>query len=154
MLFSDSIAQPALGRCRFERVWDFPTSILQRKNSRCIYVCPACGYNVIDETKIVSSKTVIWLCRFPKNSNIEVLTGAKRFIFLTPYSLASFCERFQVSDLIHIENWELTFREYPDLLTGPENWKQIEKYSDNLQRYLDFIRMKRQKMLESQRQGG
>ena len=86
MLFSDSIAQPAPGRCRFERVWDFPTSILQRKNSRCIYVCPACGYNVIDETKVVSSKTVIWLCRFPKNSNIEVLTGAKRFIFLTPYS--------------------------------------------------------------------
>ena len=37
----------------------------------------ACWYNVIDETKIVSSKTVIWLCRFPKNSNIEVLTGAE-----------------------------------------------------------------------------
>ena len=72
---------------------------------RCIYVCPACGYNVIDETKIVSSKTVIWLCRFPQNSNIEVLTGAKRFIFLTPYSLASFCERFQVSDLIHTMPW-------------------------------------------------
>ena len=53
-----------------------------------------------------------------------------------------------------IENWELTFREYPDLLTGPENWKQIEKCADNLQRYLDFIRTKRQKMLESQRQGG
>ena len=34
-------------------------------------------YNVIDETKIVSSKTVIWLCRFPKHSNIEVLTGAE-----------------------------------------------------------------------------
>ena len=53
-----------------------------------------------------------------------------------------------------IENWELTFREYPDLLTGPENWKQIEKYSDNLQRYLEFIRSKLLKMLESQRQGG
>ena len=53
-----------------------------------------------------------------------------------------------------IENWELTFREYPDLLTGPENWKQIEKYSDNLQRYLEFIRSKHPKMLESQRQGG
>lgn len=53
-----------------------------------------------------------------------------------------------------IENWELTFREYPDLLTGPENWKQIEKYSDNLQRYLEFIRSKHLKMLESQRQGG
>ena len=52
-----------------------------------------------------------------------------------------------------IENWELTFREYPDLLTGPENWKQIEKYSDNLQRYLEFIRSKHLKMLESQRQG-
>ena len=53
-----------------------------------------------------------------------------------------------------IENWELTFREYPDLLTGPENWKQIEKYSANLQRYLKFIRSKHLKMLESQRQGG
>lgn len=53
-----------------------------------------------------------------------------------------------------IENWELTFREYPDLLTGQENWKQIEKYSDNLQRYLKFIRSKHLKMLESQRQGG
>lgn len=52
-----------------------------------------------------------------------------------------------------IENWELTFREFPDLLTGPENWKQIEKYSDNLQRYLEFIRSKHLKMLESQRQG-
>ena len=37
----------------------------------------ACWYNVIDETKIVSSQTVIWLCRFPKHSNIEVLTGAE-----------------------------------------------------------------------------
>ena len=46
-----------------------------------------------------------------------------------------------------IENWELTFREFPDLLTGPENWKQIEKYSDNLQRYLEFIRSKHLKML-------
>ena len=53
-----------------------------------------------------------------------------------------------------IENWELTFREYPDLLTGQENWKQIEKYSDNLQHYLEFIRSKHLKMLESQRQGG
>ena len=53
-----------------------------------------------------------------------------------------------------IENWELTFREFPNLLTGPENWKQIEKYSDNLQRYLEFIRSKHLKMLESQRQGG
>ena len=31
MLFSDSIAQPAPGRRRSERVWDFLTSILQRK---------------------------------------------------------------------------------------------------------------------------
>ena len=37
----------------------------------------ACWYNVIDETKTVSSKTVIWLCRFPKHSNIEVRTGAE-----------------------------------------------------------------------------
>ena len=31
-----------------------------------------------------------------------------------------------------IENWELTFREYPNLLTTPENWKRIEKCADNL----------------------
>lgn len=55
----------------------FPTSILQRKIGICTYKCTACWYNVIDETKIVSSKTVIWLCRFPKHSNIEVLTGAE-----------------------------------------------------------------------------
>lgn len=53
-----------------------------------------------------------------------------------------------------IENWELTFREYPNLLTTSENWKRIEKCADNLQRYLDFIRSKHLKMLESQRQGG
>ena len=39
-----------------------------------------------------------------------------------------------------IENWELTFREYPNLLTTPEIWMRIEKCADNLQRYLDFIR--------------
>ena len=43
----------------------------------CNLRCTFCWYNVIDETKIVSSKTVIWLCRFPKHSNIEVLTGAE-----------------------------------------------------------------------------
>ena len=43
----------------------------------CINTGIACWYNVIDETKIVSSQTVIWLCRFPKHSNIEVLTGAE-----------------------------------------------------------------------------
>ena len=34
-------------------------------------------YNPIGEIKIVSSQTVIWLCRFPKHSNIEILTGAE-----------------------------------------------------------------------------
>ena len=42
ILFSDAIAQPASVRCS-SRVWVFPTSILQRKISRCIYVCIACG---------------------------------------------------------------------------------------------------------------
>ena len=55
-----------------QRVWDAaPTRPL------CINKDIACRYNVIDETKIVSSQTVIWLCRFPKHSNIEVLTGAE-----------------------------------------------------------------------------
>ena len=67
------------------RDWDcIPTSKTRTANlqchaclSLCIYRGPACRYNVIDETKTVSSKTVIWLCRFPKHSNIEVLTGAE-----------------------------------------------------------------------------
>ena len=42
LLFSDAIAQPASIGCS-SRVWVFPTSILQRKISRCIYVCIACG---------------------------------------------------------------------------------------------------------------
>ena len=42
ILFSDAIAQPASVRCS-SRVWVFPTSILQRKISRCIYVCIACN---------------------------------------------------------------------------------------------------------------
>ena len=43
ILRSDIIAQPAPERCS-SRVWVLPTSILQRKISRCIYVCIAC-YN-------------------------------------------------------------------------------------------------------------
>ena len=60
-----------------------PTSVLNLdfeirfKNRKLVPSCTACRYNVIDETKTVSSKTVIWLCRFPKHSNIEVLTGAE-----------------------------------------------------------------------------
>ena len=42
LLFSDFIAPPAPFRCS-SRVWVSPTSILQRKISRCIYVCIACG---------------------------------------------------------------------------------------------------------------
>ena len=42
LLFSDAIAQPASTGCS-SRVWVLPTSILQRKTSRCIYVCLACG---------------------------------------------------------------------------------------------------------------
>ena len=42
ILFSDAIAQPASVRCS-SRVWVFPTSILQSKISRCIYVCIACN---------------------------------------------------------------------------------------------------------------
>ena len=70
-------AQPASGGCSTQRVWDYPNKHFATQNGLCIYEDTACRYNVIDETKIVSSKTVIWLCRFPKHSNIEVLTGAE-----------------------------------------------------------------------------
>lgn len=38
-------AQPAPERCRSERVWDFPTSILQRKICICAHECTACHNN-------------------------------------------------------------------------------------------------------------
>ena len=41
--FSFGDANPASNGCS-SRVWVFPTSVLQRKRSRCIYVCIACGY--------------------------------------------------------------------------------------------------------------
>ena len=44
-LFSDANAQPAPERCRTKRVWEFPTSILQRKISICIDKCTACHNN-------------------------------------------------------------------------------------------------------------
>ena len=77
-------AQPSRFR-DVHRDWDcIPTSRIRTANlqchaclSLCIYRGTACWYNVIDETKTVSSKTVIWLCRFPKHRNIEVLTGAE-----------------------------------------------------------------------------
>lgn len=40
---NEFLLKPAPKRCRSKRVWDFPTSILLRKISRCIYVCIACG---------------------------------------------------------------------------------------------------------------
>ena len=69
---------------QFKGLGFFPTSIFEVQNFQSALkkqnLVPdsiACWYNVIDETKIVSSQTVIWLCRFPKHSNIEVLTGAE-----------------------------------------------------------------------------
>ena len=40
-MFRNAIAQPAPARCS-SRVWVFQTIVLQRKRSRCIYVCIAC----------------------------------------------------------------------------------------------------------------
>ena len=40
---NEFLLKPAPKLCRSERVWDFPTSILQSKISRCIYVCIACN---------------------------------------------------------------------------------------------------------------
>ena len=66
-----------IGTMQNEGDWAQPNKHFATQNGLCIYEDTACWYNVIDETKIVSSKTVIWLCRFPKHSNIEVLTGAE-----------------------------------------------------------------------------
>ena len=48
-------AQPAPERCRSERVWDFPTSILQRKICICAHECTAC-YNGVGSEKFTASE--------------------------------------------------------------------------------------------------
>ena len=69
-------AKPASARCRTMGLGCAQQASCNA-SGLCIYKDTACRYNVIDETKTVSSKTVIWLCRFPKHSNIEVRTGAE-----------------------------------------------------------------------------
>lgn len=48
-----------------------------------------------------------------------------------------------------INRWENVFRNYPDTLTEAKNWTFIEKHLENLQRYLEFVRTKRQKVLKN-----
>ena len=78
-------AQPQKELLRSTGVWGVHQQVSSGKmdsQTNCLLehlvpASPACWYNVIDEIKIVSSQTVIWLCRFPKHSNIEILTGAE-----------------------------------------------------------------------------
>ena len=58
LLFSDAIAQPASARCS-SRVWEFPTSILQSKISRCIYVCIACRYYEASQRAFQNLKIIL-----------------------------------------------------------------------------------------------
>ena len=44
-----------------------PTSILQRKNGICIYECPACWYNVIDEIKKLFHHRRLYGCAGSRN---------------------------------------------------------------------------------------
>ena len=81
ILFSDAIAQPASVRCS-SRVWDFPTSILQRKISRCIYVCIAC-YNCVGSQD--ASKT--WKAFCKSNRPFSSSTWSGRLFFCSE----SFC---------------------------------------------------------------
>ena len=59
--------QPAPERCRSERVWDFPTSILQRKICICAHECTACRYNVIDEIKKLFHHRRLYGCAGSRN---------------------------------------------------------------------------------------
>ena len=77
LLFSDAIAQPASIGCS-SRVWVFPTSILQSKISRCIYVCIACGCY---ETSQRSSK--IWKSFCNRDRPFSSSTWSGRLFFCT-----------------------------------------------------------------------
>ena len=73
------------GTVQLRKGLGFPNKHFAVQNSSCIYSCPACRYNVIDETKIVSSPTVLWLCRFPKHSNMEVGLKVAKLLAWFPF---------------------------------------------------------------------
>ena len=81
LLFSDAIAQPASTGCS-SRVWVLPTSILQRKISRCIYVCIAC-YNCVGSQD--ASKT--WKAFCKSNRPFSSSTWSGRLFFCTRTAL-------------------------------------------------------------------
>ena len=56
---NEFLLKPAPKWCRSERVWDFPTSILQCKNGRCIYVCIACGRYETSQHTFQNSKIIL-----------------------------------------------------------------------------------------------
>ena len=85
LLFSDFIAPPAPFRCS-SRVWEFPTSILQSKISRCIYVCTAC-YNCVGSQD--ASKTWKSFCKSNRPFSSSTWSGRlffckKKFLSLQP----------------------------------------------------------------------
>ena len=75
------LKQPASARCS-SRVWVFPTSILQSKISRCIYVCIAC-YNGVGSQD--ASKTWKSFCK--SNRPFSSSTWSGRLFFCS----GSFC---------------------------------------------------------------
>ena len=77
LLFSDAIAQPASIGCS-SRVWVFPTSILQRKISRCIYVCIACGRYETSQRAFQ-----IWKSFCNQDRLLSSLTWSGRLFFCT-----------------------------------------------------------------------
>ena len=93
LLFSDAIAQPASIGCS-SRVWVFPTSILQSKISRCIYVCIACGCY---ETSQRASQIWKSFCNRDRPFSSSTWSGrlffcTKIFEFATAASRASWCQ--------------------------------------------------------------
>ena len=99
--FSFRDAKPASARCS-SRVWDFPTSILQRKISRCIYVCIAC-YNGVGSQD--ASKTWKSFCK--SNRPFSSFTWCGRLFFCS----GSFrvCIRSKQGELVPTRNFWIWF---------------------------------------------
>ena len=101
ILFSDAIAQPASVRCS-SRVWVFPTSILQSKISRCIYVCIAC-YNY----EAFQRASQIWKSFCSQDRPFSSSTWSGRLFF----SSESFwvCNRSKQGELVPTRNFWIWF---------------------------------------------
>lgn len=75
-------AQPAPERCRSERVWDFPTSILQRKICICAHECTACQSYLSRQNQLDRCQFDLGYCSPVRKNVLLIATQENAFRYI------------------------------------------------------------------------